>query len=435
MPHSGPDAANAIIQTIRRTVATFGHPLVRFISWACVAPMMGANFKFIHCADLHLGSRFRGIAGADPAMGRRMTDSVKESFRRIVDLAISEDADAMFVSGDLYDDGNELPTTRAFLASELGRLDVPVFIARGNHDSRTRWDGSIPYPGNVHEFGSSPERLVLDAEGGSVEVLGVSFGTLHEERDLSAMLTGTPGMFTVACLHCDVDSASEGYRYAPCTLSGLLTRGVDYWALGHIHKRQVLHEHPHIVYPGNIQGRSVREAGEKGAYVVTVRNGRVDGMRFEPTQSIVWRDVSLDITGRDVNSLATDLSAEASEGDMVRITLNGRGRLDTMARTDPSQLASILSGSVGCTVTSVVPRCAPESATVISPDGRDMASKVAIAYRRLEESGRDGIIATILSSPQLRRNEAFFRSLSDEQLRDMVRDAASRIMIHIGGSS
>ena len=73
---------------------------------------MGAHFRFVHCADLHLGSRFKGVSVRDPAMGERMTESVFESFGRIVDLARSEKADFMVIAGDAFDESTITPATR-----------------------------------------------------------------------------------------------------------------------------------------------------------------------------------------------------------------------------------------------------------------------------------------------------------------------------------
>ena len=244
---------------------------------------MGAHFRFVHCADLHLGSRFKGVSVRDPAMGERMTESVFESFGRIVDLARSEKADFMVIAGDAFDESTITPATRHRFASELGRLGIPCFIARGNHDPHTSWESSIPYPDNVHEFGTEPEYIELEGLDG-VEIVGASFADWHEERNLPSMVRGSPDRFTVACMHCDVDTAGAQYDYSPCRLSDMVGRGVDYWAIGHIHKRAVLSEDPYVVYPGNIQGRKISESGEKGCYLVTVDDGRVSELRFVPTQ-------------------------------------------------------------------------------------------------------------------------------------------------------
>lgn len=395
--------------------------------------MMGSDFKFVHCADLHLGSRFKGVSEKDPSAGRRMRESAFESFGRIVDLVLSEGADALVISGDIYDDGNALPSTRSRFCSELSRLgDVPVFLCRGNHDSSTSWDGSIPYPGNVHEFGTEPEGIVVDSAGGPFEVVGISFGTSHEERNLVSMLSGRPDMFTVACVHCDVDPA-EGLSYAPCRSQDLVGRGVDYWALGHIHRRQVLSERPFAVYPGNIQGRSFRETGPKGAYVVTVSSGSVSDLRFVPTQSMMWHDIAVDITGRSLPDISSEISGSVGKGDLVRITFTGSGQLDGMLRTDAEDAVAVLERSTGCRIASWDVSTSPDFDVWSMADGDDLASKVVSVGRDLS-SDRSAVLERILSNPVLARHRGFFESLTDEELSKVVEDASRLVVASMGGS-
>src|SRR5262249_37436612 len=81
----------------------------------------------------------------------------------------------------------------------------------------------------------------------------------------------------VGLLHCNAGDAAHA-AYSPCTVEQLHERGLDYWALGHVHERRVLAREPSfIAYPGNLQGRSPRasERGAKGALVVRVAGGRV----------------------------------------------------------------------------------------------------------------------------------------------------------------
>lgn len=396
--------------------------------------MMGSDFKFVHCADLHLGSRFKGVSERDSSAGRRMRESAFESFGRIVDFVLSEGADALVISGDIYDDGNALPSTRSRFCSELSRLgDVPVFICRGNHDSSTSWDGSIPYPGNVHEFGTEPESIVVDAGGGRFEVVGISFGTSHEERNLVSMLSGRQDMFTVACVHCDVDPVSDDLSYAPCRSRDLVGRNVDYWAMGHIHRRQVLSECPFAVYPGNIQGRSFRETGPKGAYLVTVSSGSVSDLRFVPTQSMIWHDITVDITGMTLVDVASDISGRIGKGDLVRISFTGSGQLDLMLRTDAEDAVAELERRSGCRITSWDVSTTPDFDVWSMADGDDLASKVASVGRGLS-SDRSAVLERILSNPVLARHRGFFDSLTDEELSKIVEDASRLVVAGMGGS-
>ena len=73
----------------------------------------------------------------------------------------------------------------------------------------------------------------------------------------------TDAAYHIAMLHGTL-AGQEGHdAYAPFQLQQLIARDFDYWALGHIHKRALLHEDPFIIYPGNVQGRHIKETGEK----------------------------------------------------------------------------------------------------------------------------------------------------------------------------
>ena len=409
-----------------RVFAGFGQPGKPLITSRSLASSMGAHCRFVHCADLHLGSRFRGVSSRDPAEAERMTESVFRSFSRIVDVALSERADFMVISGDAFDESTITPATRHRFVTELRRLGIPCFIARGNHDPHTSWEDGIPYPGNVHEFGTEPESVTLEGLDG-VEVVGVSFADWHEERNLPAMIHGDPGRFTVACLHCDVDSAGGQYAYSPCRLADLLGRGVDYWALGHIHKRQVLSTDPYVVYPGNIQGRKSTESGEKGCYVVTVSEGRVSEARFVPTQGIVWRDESVDITGADLDGVVGCLKGRVRPGDILDLTFTGTGPLDAMLRLHADDVEGAIASGTGCIVSGMDVRTSLEVDMDARAGGMDMTAKVIQAGRRLEGASREEILARILSNPVAKAHGDFFRSMTDDQLRELVSRATGML--------
>lgn len=383
---------------------------------------MKGDLKFIHCSDLHLGSRFVGISDTDPALGKRLTDSVFESFRRIVDLAISENVDLVVISGDVFDEENESPSARHRFVSELSRLSVPVFISLGNHDHKRSWESSIPYPENVHIFSAEPETIELDIRGNTAEITGRSFSSRHTSENLAASLEGSPDVFTIGVVHCSLDSTSNDDRYAPCKLSDLLGKNIDYWALGHIHKRSVTYERPHVVYPGNIQGRNTKESGSKGAYLVTVRNGYVEDLRFVPTQSIIWQDVFLDITGKNYGSLIDDICSASEKGSVLSLHIKGRGELDKALRLHADEFLKDVSKKAECIISSMETDTYPDI-DLSSLGSNDLFSKIIGASDALEERSREDIIDTICSTRLSSDIRPIFENMSDEELISLIRDA------------
>ena len=270
--------------------------------------MMSASFKFIHCADLHLGSSFTGLTSNDAELGERMRRSVFEALDAIISKAKEESVDFVIFSGDIFDSSNETPLTRSRFADALAEIKVPCFISFGNHDYKRRWEKSIPFPKNAFVF---PENVVrvkfVKNKKVAAVISGASFSSKHTSEDLTSGVNPSPDAFNIAVFHCNLDAASQDDVYAPCKLSSLLSKKVDYWALGHIHKREVVNKDPYVVYPGNTQGRNHKESDEKGAYLVTVTDDVVSDLQFFRTGPILWKDVELDITDRtDINEVIVD---------------------------------------------------------------------------------------------------------------------------------
>ena len=384
---------------------------------------MGADFRFIHCADLHLGSRFAGISKNDRELGRRMTESTFASFGRIVDLSIDRKADFMVISGDVYDEQNETPRTRYRFAKELDRAGIPCFISLGNHDFKRSWENSIPYPDNVTVFPAESTSKLLSIGGEEIEVIGRSFSTRHTSENLAGSLRGSQGMFTVGVVHCDLDSTSGDSDYAPCRLDDLMNRGVDYWALGHIHKRSVRHECPYVVYPGNIQGRSTKESGEKGAYVVTVRGGAVSKMDFVPTQDILWQDLTIEIDGKIMRDVENEISVKSRRGSMLSLTFKGRGDLDSPLRLGLDGMLEQIAQATGCIISCAEVNTRPNMDLESMYGRNDMLSKIISESERSASLSKDEIISMICTTKKSAEIRSVFESMDIDELRSMVSDA------------
>lgn len=386
-----------------------------------------SNFKFVHCADLHLGSRFSGVRSKDPLLAKRMTDSTFDSFSNIIDLVHSENADFLVISGDVFDSDYITPGTRYRYTQLLERAKVPCYIARGNHDNKTSWEESIPLPPNAYEFGGEPERFICELrDGGRVEISGISFTSSNTHEDLANKLEGSKGMFTVGCVHCDVDSA-EGLGYAPCKLTDLVSKDIDYWALGHIHKREVLHERPYVIYPGNPQGRNIKESGEKGAYLVTVTGNAVTDLKFVPTNTILWERKEVDITEKTFSTFVEYVASMMDEDTIVRLIINGRGPLDRMLRTEPDDVIKAIQDRSGGIIESLELNSKPEETPLL--EGNDLRSGIAQASRSLENVDRAHIIEAICSTNTSKNYlQAYFEELDDDELMVIIRDAGVRLL-------
>ncbi|WP_176083064.1 DNA repair exonuclease [Martelella sp. HB161492] len=293
-----------------------------------------ARFRFIHAADLHLGSPLSGLAMKDEALARRFAEASRDAFSGLIDAALAEGVDFLLIAGDIYDGAWKDNRIGLFFNREIARLDradIPVFILRGNHDAESVVTKTITMPANVREFSvKAPETMRIDTL--KVAIHGQGFATRSVNDNLAASYPpAMPGWFNIGMLHTSLSGRPPHAPYAPCTVDDLLARGYDYWALGHVHAYEQVADMPPVIYPGNIQGRSIRETGEKGVVLVSVEDGEirhqrliVDRARFERLDIAVTPEMAEDAILSAIEIRAAELSEIASERPIaLRLVLSG----------------------------------------------------------------------------------------------------------------
>ncbi len=261
------------------------------------------TFRFIHCSDLHIDSPFKGFSEIHPEWAQRLREAPLKSFLNIVDLAVQERVDAVIIAGDVFDgDDRSLQAQFKFRRGlqTLSDHKIPSFIAHGNHDPINRWSSTLEWPEGVTVFPATRVISIPVAKEG--RTLAHIYGTSVPERDvfdnLALKFERQPhSEFAVGVLHANVGGHPDHDPYAPCTVDDLVARGMDYWALGHIHARQVLRGgHPAIGYCGNPQGRHFKETGPRGCCLVTLHEGAVPEIQFVPTDTIRFVEATLDLS-------------------------------------------------------------------------------------------------------------------------------------------
>lgn len=271
-------------------------------------------FKFIHCADLHIDSPLRGLSQRSDAPVDEIRLATRRAFDNLVELAIRESVDFVVIAGDVFDGDWPDYSTGIFFntrVADLGRAGIRVVMASGNHDAESQLSRHLTVPDNVTQFPTRQADTVVFPELG-VAIHGQGFWE-REVRDnlVPGYPAPVPGLYNVGVLHCSVDGSEGHDTYAPCKLDDLIFKGYDYWALGHIHKRDILHpSHPFIAYSGNLQGRHIRETGAKGALLVSVSDDGETTVEFRPLDVLRWALISLNLAEVDQFD---DVLGEASE--------------------------------------------------------------------------------------------------------------------------
>ncbi|MDA8199459.1 MAG: DNA repair exonuclease [Thermaerobacter sp.] len=325
--------------------------------------MAGRPFRFLHAADLHLDSPFRGVGRAAPWLRPVLQDASLRAFERLLDLAVVESVDLVVWAGDVFD--HTAPSLRAQFAlrdgiARLGEHGIRVFWAHGNHDPFDTLAVDIGWPANLTRFPAGRvEHVVVPDPVDPAQPLCAVYGISYPEARVlesyaEQFVRDDEAPWAMAVLHGTVGAQPGHDNYAPAHLTDLTARGFDYWALGHIHHRAVLSESPWVVYPGNLQGRHPREEGPKGALVGHVDAwGRVR-VAFHPLAPVGWRTLALDVTGevyadrveeRLAAALADRTAVGGEDGTLVRIELTGRSPLAGLAPDDWLVMAERLSDS------------------------------------------------------------------------------------------
>jgi DNA repair exonuclease SbcCD nuclease subunit len=258
--------------------------------------------RFIHTADIHLDSPLKGLEVHDDAPVDEIRGATRRAFDNLVELAIENKVAFVLIAGDLYDGDWKDYNTALFFAGRMGRLDkagIRVFVVSGNHDAASRITRAMPLPDNVTLFSSrKPQTVHLDHL--EVAVHGMSYSSRAENSNLAARYPRpNPNCFNIGLLHTSLTGREGHEDYAPCTEDDLRSKGYDYWALGHVHKREIVSQDPWIIFPGNIQGRHIRETGHKGATMVTVEDGRIMEVGHHELDLLRWAVCSVDLSECD----------------------------------------------------------------------------------------------------------------------------------------
>jgi exonuclease SbcD len=321
-------------------------------------------FRFVHAADLHLDTPFRGLERLADWLSPVLADATLRTWDRLVEATIARGADFLVLAGDVFD--HTTPTLRAQFRirdglDRLAEAGIPVFWAHGNHDPYATLDTNMEWPSNLVRFppGKAHTHPVIRHGETLCTVSGISYPTRAVHDNYAALLTRpSEAPWAVAVLHGNVGGQPGHDNYAPASLSDLARQGFDYWALGHIHQHLALANEPWVIYPGNLQGRHPRETGRKGAVLVEVDAGGTARPVFLPLNVVRWEVVTVDVTGLDHVDGVADRAERAlrdihldsdEEGLLARLFLTGRTPLAAHDIPDLDTVAERLSDATQAT--------------------------------------------------------------------------------------
>jgi exonuclease SbcD len=385
-------------------------------------------FKFIHAADIHLDSPLLTLDAYEGAPVGEIRGATRRAFENLVQTAVDEKVAFVLIAGDLYDGDWKDYNTGLYFVSQMGKLreaGIPVFVVAGNHDAASTISKSLRLPENVRLF-PADQPVSFRMEDQDVALHGQSFGSPAVTTDLSRSYpAAVAGCFNIGLLHTCVNGREGHAPYAPCTLDGLRDKGYDYWALGHVHQREVLLDDPWVVFAGNTQGRHARETGPKGCVLVSVGNSERASLDFRPLDVVRWEIAAIDAgaaeRGYDVvdrfrETLSALLARNPDVLSVARVVIDGETSAHNELLADPerwvNEIRSVAldEGGSRVWVEKVKLRTRPRVANVPKPDGavgellslleelaadpealRGLGSELSDLERKLPREFREGV--------------------------------------------
>ena len=315
--------------------------------------------RFIHAADIHLDSPLKGLANRHNLPTDKILAATRDALVNLVTLAIDQKVDFVLLAGDIYDGDPEDLKANFHFNQQMGRLNqknIKVVMITGNHDAKSKISKPLSPPKNLTILSAhQPESCEITKEGEVIAIIhGQGFLNQAEPRNLASTYPApTPGKLNIGILHTSLDGREGHANYAPTTTNELINKGYSYWALGHVHTREVVNEKPYIIFPGNIQGRHIRETGAKGCYLVTFNDNREAQLEFKPLDVFRWEAITVNLDGIEGESEFEGKLAETVESKKlpfneiphgIRIILKGKTSLHSWLICSQNRISENIQG-------------------------------------------------------------------------------------------
>ncbi len=408
-----------------------------------------ASFSFLHAADIHLDSPLTGLSRYDGVPAEEVRQAPRAAFDRLIRTAIDRQVAFVIIAGDLYDGDWKDAGTGLYFARAMGLLarhGIPVYLLAGNHDAVSVITRELPPPENVRHFPSRKADTHLIPHLG-VAIHGRSFADRVVTENLAAGYPAAlPGLFNIGVLHTSLGGYAEHETYAPCTPAELAAKRYDYWALGHVHEHQIVSTAPHIVFPGNLQGRNIREDGPRGAVLVEVQDGEVAALTRLDLDVVRWARVAVAVDGiddRDVlhGRIAAALRAARDEAPedrklIVRLTLSGQtalhGALQDVAarlRDDVRGLATGISSDIW--VEKVRVKTTEPRQAGLAPDTGDISRLIPPPDQALADR-LQAALAKFLAAVPTQERDSLVRGAAEGDWTEVMRAAGEALRHRLG---
>lgn len=401
-----------------------------------------AQIRFIHGADLHLDSPFQGLKHLPDPLFRQVRESTFKALDKLIEHAIIYKVDFVILAGDLFDGENRSLKAQSRLKKAMEQLDevgISCFIIHGNHDHLNGSWVELTWPKNVFFFKDQVDSYQFKKENLDVQIYGYSYPEKSVKENIAMQYEKIGHAdYHIGILHGTADGQLEHDLYAPFTVNQLLEKAFDYWALGHIHKRQILHENPYICYSGNIQGRHKKELGEKGVFLVELNKQKNSQVTFLSTSDIFWDEVTVSIDGltkvEELKHLCETVinKRERDANQFILLHFKGSGSLHEYLIEQVEELIEVLNidQEEKHHFTYIIDKkidSLPEWDRTQLKTEQHLVSDIITASDRLKEREHllKEVLTEITTHPKLAR---YIDLLTEEQQKQVINDAESFVL-------
>lgn len=349
--------------------------------------------KILHCADIHLGYETHGRLDPATGLNTRLLD-FKRCFEFLVQRALDEDIDLFLFAGDAYRTADPTPTQQKLFAEALrpiAETGIPIVMIVGNHDHPVSFGKASSVDifdhlaGDVHVF-RKPTRAVIETKAGPLQLIALpwpirslllskeQFRTMtpHEVRDFiedrytafarTSAEEFEPDVPTVLAAHLTVKGSdlagserASVISHEPIFTKGQLTPpGVDYVALGHIHRHQDRNreeyergEGPPVVYSSSIERISFKERDDDKGFVIVEIAPQPDGGKrtaYAFVETPARRFVAVEVDARETEDPTAAVLDAIAEEDITDAVVRVRYRVkeNQIALVDASAIREAL---------------------------------------------------------------------------------------------
>lgn len=401
------------------------------------------KIRFIHGADLHLDSPFQGLKDLPERLFEQVRESTFGALQTVVNQAIEHSVDFVILAGDLFDGENRSLKAQSRLKKameQLNRNGISCYIVHGNHDHLNGNWVSLTWPSNVFFFKAEVDYYQFKKNGVSVYIYGYSYPEQSVSENISVQYKKAGSAdFHIGILHGTAEGQEGHDQYAPFSVKDLIEKDFDYWALGHIHKRQKLHSQPPIIYSGNTQGRHKKELAERGVYLVEIDEAKSSSVTFLVTSEILWEELEVSIEGLatidELQSYCENILEEAKKaehGMFVIFRFIGVGPLHNYLLEQADELIEVL--NVGeeektnftFVVDKKIETVGQWDRQSLKKDGHLTSDVVTVVDDLLlKDEPLTAILDEIYKHPKLRR---YLESFSKEEQKQLLKEAENTII-------